>query len=686
ATAVSFGGTPASSFIVDSPTQITAILAVGSSGSVQVITPGGTATRAGFTLITSPEVNITSFTPISGALGETITITGTNFTSASFVSFGGTPATTFTVDSPTQITATLANGSSGTVEVGTPSGSASLIGFIFIPAPTITGFSPIIAASEATVTITGTNFTGTTAVSFGGTNALSFIVTSPTEINAEVANGTSGSIEVTTPGGKATLAGFEFIEGPTILSVSPTSLGANQIATIIGTGFTSTFSVSFGGTEALSFAVVSDSEITAVVGPGASGDVIVTSLGGTASFSGFKFIPAPTISSFNPTSAFEGQIVTIVGTDFLNTSSVHFGDSKAISFDVISNNEIKAVVGSESSGSVMITTLGGAASREGFTFLFSQIALSRSENNPIASEQSEPIFLGTVLTEESLQSDFIISNTGNANLLISNITSSDDAFEIVNFPSSIDPGSSGEFTVQFNDSDVGNFESEIRIENNSSNSPAFVFTVSAERSGVNVIDNETDSVIISNQNVDVGSTILNVDVNKTFNIENLSSNSVIEITSILIDNPVFQITSAPLSIAPLSTEEFTIRLNANTVGRYLAIVLVTTNLNEFSFQVVGEVLPEASTEINVYNVVTPNGDGRHDYLQIENITEYTNNSVSIYNRLGNKVFDINNYNNSSKVFEGLSNNGEELLTGNYYYVIDKGNGDKRITGFLLIKR
>jgi gliding motility-associated-like protein len=102
--------------------------------------------------------------------------------------------------------------------------------------------------------------------------------------------------------------------------------------------------------------------------------------------------------------------------------------------------------------------------------------------------------------------------------------------------------------------------------------------------------------------------------------------------------------------------------------------------------VAGIVLPQASTEIKVFNVITPNGDGRHDFLQIENITEYPNNIVSIFNRWGNKVFEINNYNNIDRIFEGTSDNGEELYTGNYYYVIDKGNGENRQSGFLIIKR
>jgi hypothetical protein len=77
-----------------------------------------------------------------------------------------------------------------------------------VAAPTITNFTPVIAATAAIVTITGTNFTGATAISFGGTAATSFTVVNDTTITAVVAAGTSGIVSVTTSGGTASLAGF----------------------------------------------------------------------------------------------------------------------------------------------------------------------------------------------------------------------------------------------------------------------------------------------------------------------------------------------------------------------------------------------------------------------------------------------------------------------------------------------
>ncbi len=79
----------------------------------------------------APAPTISSFTPTSAASGTTVTITGTNFTGATAVSFGGTAATSFSVVSATSITAVVGNGSTGSVSVTTPGGTATLTGFTF---------------------------------------------------------------------------------------------------------------------------------------------------------------------------------------------------------------------------------------------------------------------------------------------------------------------------------------------------------------------------------------------------------------------------------------------------------------------------------------------------------------------------------------------------------------------------
>ena len=280
----------------------------------------------------APPPTISSFTPTSAGSGAVVTITGTNLSYATAVSFGGTAATSFTVVSSTSITATVGAGVSGSVSVTTSGGTATLAGFTWVPVPTITSFTPTSGPLATVVTITGTNFTGATAVSFGGTAASSFTVVSATQITAVVAAGTSGSVSVTTAGGTATKTGFTFVPIPTITTFTPTSASTGTTVTITGTNFTGATAVNFGGTAASSFTIVSATQITAVVAAGTSGSVSVITAGGTATKIGFTFVPIPTITTFTPASGAVGTTVIITGTNFNTTAAnnvVFFGATMA---------------------------------------------------------------------------------------------------------------------------------------------------------------------------------------------------------------------------------------------------------------------------------------------------------------------------------------------------------------------
>lgn len=103
---------------------------------------------------------------------------------------------------------------------------------------------------------------------------------------------------------------------------------------------------------------------------------------------------------------------------------------------------------------------------------------------------------------------------------------------------------------------------------------------------------------------------------------------------------------------------------------------------------VGSLSESSGSNISVYNAVSPNGDGLHEYLQILNIEAYPGNSIEIFNRWGDKVFEVRDYDNnvSNKRFEGVgTGNYGELPDGTYYYTIDPISADK-ISGFFVLKR
>ncbi|MGG5578843.1 gliding motility-associated C-terminal domain-containing protein, partial [Myroides sp. C15-4] len=97
-------------------------------------------------------------------------------------------------------------------------------------------------------------------------------------------------------------------------------------------------------------------------------------------------------------------------------------------------------------------------------------------------------------------------------------------------------------------------------------------------------------------------------------------------------------------------------------------------------------------DIVIYNLVTPDGDGKNDYFIIDNIQKYPNNTVEIYNRWGVRVYETKGYDpkgdGSSNVFKGYSegrvtvDKSKKLPSGTYYYVVtyeySDANGSRMI--------
>jgi len=366
ASSVKFNTTPATIFTVDSNTQIRATVPNGATtGKISVTTTGGTGlSAANFTVIPVGPA-ISSFTPLIGAVGTQVTITGVNFIGATAVQFNGTAATTFTVDSDVQVRVNVPSGATtGKIGVTGPGGTG-LSADDFTMTPIITSFTPASGIASVEVTITGSHYTGATAVQFNGTAASTFTVDSATQIRATLpASATSGKISVTTAGGIGQSANNFTVLAPTIASFSPTSSLVEVEVTITGSSFTGASNVSFNGTAAV-YTVDSATQIRATVPAAATtGKISVTTGGGTVlSSNNFTVIPpAPVLTSFTPASGPTGLEITVAGNNFTGASSVQFNGSAATIFTVDSNTQIRAQVpASGTTGKISVTTAGGTA-------------------------------------------------------------------------------------------------------------------------------------------------------------------------------------------------------------------------------------------------------------------------------------------------------------------------------------
>ena len=205
---------------------------------------------------------VSSFTPVCGVVGTSVTITGTGFTAgaaATAVTFPGAINQAVVPASDTQITTTVPVGSTGTAQLvvvdadgnGTSASSFQVV----TPAvtPTMTSFSPPTGGTGTSVVIVGSGFCGATAVAFNLT-AATFTVNSNNQITATVpAGATTGPIHVTTGAGTvASTTNFTPAGATSITSFTPTSGPVGTSVVITGTGFVTVTSVKFNGVAAVS--------------------------------------------------------------------------------------------------------------------------------------------------------------------------------------------------------------------------------------------------------------------------------------------------------------------------------------------------------------------------------------------------------------------------------------------------
>ena len=374
----SFNGTPAAFSVVSSTQISTGVPAGAASGRIKVVTSAGTGTSvASFTVLSTAAPAISSFSPTSGVVGTTVTLTGTNFTGTTAVRFNGAASTNFKGVSNTQLTVVVpAGASSGPVAVTNAAGSATSAE-TFTVKPKITGFAPASGSMGAAVTINGNTFTGATAVyfdptsSFNGTPA-TFTVLSDAQISTSVPGGaTSGKVRVVTPSGAGTSSASFTVNStaaPTISSFSPASGVVATTVTLAGANFTGTKTVSFNGTTTTNFKGISTTQLAVVAPPGATtGRITLTNTVGSAT-SSTNFTVKPKITSFSPTSGSVGAAVTITGYNFTGATSVNFNGTAA-TFTVVSDTTITTTVPSgATSGPISVTTPSGSgASSTSFT-------------------------------------------------------------------------------------------------------------------------------------------------------------------------------------------------------------------------------------------------------------------------------------------------------------------------------
>jgi hypothetical protein len=429
ATGVQFGGRPATNVTVVSDTQITATAPAGQPGTsvdVTVTTPRGpSATNSAdrFTYQNAAPA-VRRVTPDTGQGGTIVAITGTGFTGATRVQFGISPATGFTVNSDTEIIATVPAGQAGAmvhVRVITPWGTSPEVAadrFTYATsAPTVTRVTPNQGTrfGGTVVTITGTGFTGATDVRFGTNAATSFTVNLDTEIIATVPPGTGTvDVRVTSPGGTSAVVAadrFTYQNTPAVTFVSPGGglpAGGN-VVTVTGSNFVAGAAVMFGAVAVPAADVtfvnattlrVKVPALPAGTAPPATVDVTVTTPAGTSPVSPadrYTYAAAPTVTGVAPNQGptVGGNTITITGTNFTGATAVRFGAvpvPRDATFTVDSPTQITVTVPPQAAGvvDITVTTPSGtsavvAADRYTYAAAAGALKLDRLNNHTAAT-------------------------------------------------------------------------------------------------------------------------------------------------------------------------------------------------------------------------------------------------------------------------------------------------------------
>jgi len=247
-----------------------------------------------------------------------------------------------------------------------------------VPAPVVSGIAPTSGPSDTNipVTITGTGFTGASAVSFGTTPASGYTVVDDSRIDATSPKLAGGvyDVTVTTPAGVTAavpVSVFTSVAPVTVIGITPAEAdpAGGLLVTITGTGFTTATSVLFGDAvsnlDGFFDSIDSDTQISVAVPPHDEGvvDVRVVTPDATSPASAgdkFTYKPLPTVAEMIPAyaPAEGGSPTTVDGTRLTGATAVTFGDITLPCPDkctVLSDTQIVVVAPPHPVGTVDVT-------------------------------------------------------------------------------------------------------------------------------------------------------------------------------------------------------------------------------------------------------------------------------------------------------------------------------------------
>ncbi len=111
--------------------------------------------------------------------------------------------------------------------------------------------------------------------------------------------------------------------------------------------------------------------------------------------------------------------------------------------------------------------------------------------------------------------------------------------------------------------------------------------------------------------------------------------------------------------------------------------------NSFIWTVTNQVCPVSADTVTVFvrdliipTLITPNLDGRNDFFVINGLETLGKSTLTIFNRLGGRVYEMENYSNT---WNGVDDNEKDLPEDTYFYIL-KTEKSRTIKGYVVIRR
>lgn len=334
-------------FTILSDTQISGIVPSGAvTGPITVVTNTSSRTTSENYTVTGQSMTITGLTPLTGLIGQTIELKGTNFYNINNVVFTDNKPSSFVRISSTLIRTNVPNYTSwGPIRIDSTTMDSVTSNPYFVPIPVIDSFTPMTGVSGTLITISGRGLSGISGVLFNN-----LPVTSVTNVNTEVittnspTGNTNGYIRILGRSGVSARSDVEF--GPIVLltGVIPNSgikgsgvflYGLNfEPSLMYQTGLSNQYLVGFNNTQT-AFTRTNYYRLTGVVPSGAtSGIVSIYKPDGISTYPSnvifrINYAP-PLVFAFSPLSGIRNNIIHLSGENFVDilTSGVKLVNSQ----------------------------------------------------------------------------------------------------------------------------------------------------------------------------------------------------------------------------------------------------------------------------------------------------------------------------------------------------------------------